>query len=433
MNAVFIKIVNMSISAGWLILAVLVLRFLLKRAPKWVNVLLWGIAAVRLVLPFSIQSAWSLIPSGETIPSSIEMAPDPGIDSGIEAIDKVVNPVIGRLFTPNPAASANPLQIWIPIFAVIWLLGIAALLLYAAISYWRLRRKLSTAVLLRDNIFQSENVSFPFVLGIFRPKIYLPFKLDGQSLAYVAAHEQAHIRRGDFLWKPLGFLILTVYCFNPLMWVAYVLLCRDMELACDERVIKELSSQQRADYTQTLLTCSVQRSAFAVCPLAFGEVGVKTRVKSVMNYRKPAFWFVLFAIAACLAVAACFLTDPLPMIVNPWVREYAPGTGNIQGNVDREKYESVSEDFAIGADKNGKAVFKEPYKAFDTFVRLYSEGIAWVGKKNHLAPISPSDYIAYKTYGWQTYCDSEEMREQVLFISSFLDVYENSFPDVLPG
>ena len=311
MSELFLKIINMSISASWLILAVLILRLVLKKAPKWVNVLLWGIVAVRLICPLSFESALSLIPSSETIPLDIEMAAKPTIDSGVPAINSVVNPVLSSFAPPQHVlTSANPLQIWIPILNIIWLIGVGALLLYTAVSYWRLCRKVDTAVRYKGNIFQSENVSSPFVLGIIKPRIYLPFNMNGQDLEHVAAHEQAHIRRKDHWWKPLGFLLLTIHWFNPLMWLAYVLLCRDIELACDEKVIKELGNEQRADYMQALVACSVNRRMIAACPLAFGEVGVKERVKSVMNYKKPAFWVIIIAVIICVGVAACFLTNP---------------------------------------------------------------------------------------------------------------------------
>ena len=310
MTELFLDIVNMSISAGWLVLAVLALRLILKKAPKWVNVLLWGIVAVRLICPFSIESALSLIPSKETISPEIMMDWTPEISTGIESLDQVVNPVISTSFAPNPGTSANPLQILIPVAANLWLLGVLILLAYTAISYLTLRLKLRTAVILRDNIFQCETVSSPFVLGILKPRIYLPYSMDGNNLNHVVAHEQAHIKRKDHWWKPLGFLLLTVYWFNPLMWLAYILLCRDIELACDEKVIAELGNEQRADYTQALVTCSVNRRMIAACPLAFGEVDVKEREKTVMNYKKPAFWIVVVAVIACVVVAVCFLTDP---------------------------------------------------------------------------------------------------------------------------
>lgn len=311
MSELFLKIVNMSISASWVVIAVLTLRFCLKKAPKWVNVLLWGIVAVRMVFPFSIESVLSLIPSAETISPSIMMEQSPSVQTGAPALNHVINPVISGSFTPAPGASANPLQIWIPVLAGIWLFGIAALFLYSAVSYWRLRRKVCEAVILRGNIYQSEKVCSPFVLGIIRPKIYLPYHMDSREMDHVIAHEQTHIRRKDHWWKPLGFLLLTTHWFNPLMWLSYILLCRDIELACDEKVIRKMSNEQRADYTQALVACSVDRRLITACPLAFGEIGVKERVKSVMNYKKPAFWIVLASVIVCAVIAVCFLTNPI--------------------------------------------------------------------------------------------------------------------------
>ena len=311
MSELFLKIVNMSISASWVVIAVLTLRFCLKKAPKWVNVLLWGIVAARMVFPFSIESVLSLIPSAETISPTVMMEQTPSVQTGVPALNHVINPVISSSFTPAPGASANPLQIWIPVLTGIWLFGIAALFLYSAVSYCRLRRKVCEAVILRDNIYQSENVCSPFVLGIIKPKIYLPYHMDSREMDHVIAHEQTHIRRKDHWWKPLGFLLLTIHWFNPLMWLSYILLCRDIELACDEKVIREMGNEQRADYTQALLACSVDRRLIAACPLAFGEIGVKERVKSVMNYKKPAFWIVLASVIVCAVIAVCFLTNPI--------------------------------------------------------------------------------------------------------------------------
>ena len=311
MSELFLKIVNMSISASWIVVAVLALRFCLKKAPKWVNVLLWGIVAVRMVFPFSIESVLSLIPSAETISPTIMMEQTPSVQTGVPVLNHVINPVISGSLTPAPGASANPLQIWIPVLAWIWLFGIAALFLYSAVSYWCLRRKVCEAVILRDNIYQSEKVCSPFVLGIIRPQIYLPYHMDSREMGHVIAHEQTHICRRDHWWKPLGFLLLTIHWFNPLMWLSYVLLCRDIELACDEKVIREMSNEQRADYTQALVACSVDRRLIAACPLAFGEIGVKERVKSVMNYKKPAFWIVLASVIVCAVIAVCFLTNPI--------------------------------------------------------------------------------------------------------------------------
>ena len=310
MSQFFLKIINMSISASYIVLAVLLLRLLLKRAPKWITVVLWGIVAIRLICPLSIESILSLIPSPEVVSPDIMMDRMPEINTGIPIINQVVNPIIGSSFAPDPATSANPLQLWIPTFALIWIIGMFALLVYTVISYARVKRKIGTAVLYKDNIYQSENVISPFVLGLIKPKIYLPFNMNEKDMEHVVAHETAHIRRKDHLWKPLGFLLLTLHWFNPLIWLGYTLLCRDIELACDEKVIKELDHDARADYSQALLACSVNRRMIAACPLAFGEVGVKDRIKSVLNYKKPAFWIIIAAIAACVAVAICFLTNP---------------------------------------------------------------------------------------------------------------------------
>ncbi len=309
MSELFLQLVNMSISAGWLVLAVLVLRLILKKAPKWTHVLLWALVAVRLVFPFSWESALSLIPSAETISPTIMTDPSPTIHSGIPSLNSAVNPILTETFAPTEVTSANPLQILVPMLSVIWLTGIAALLLYTLFTYLRLRSRVRTAVLLRENIYQSEAVTSPFVLGIIKPRIYLPFAMTGDA-EHIIAHEQAHIRRRDHWWKPLGFLLLTVYWFNPLIWLAYVLLCRDIELACDEKVIKELGTEQRADYSQVLLQCGISRRTIAACPLAFGEVGVKARIKSVLHYKKPAFRIIAAALVVCAATAVCFLTDP---------------------------------------------------------------------------------------------------------------------------
>ena len=306
----FSNILNASIAASWMVLAVIVMRFLLKKAPRWTHVALWGLVAVRLLLPFSIESALSLIPSTQTVPQEILVYEGEKLQN-TAFLDIVSNPAFSQSVTVEVGETVDRVQISLVQMTPIWILGMVALLIYTVISYWRLRRKVSEAVILRDNIFQSENVVSPFVLGIIKPKVYLPYNMDGQDLSHVVAHEQAHIRRRDYWWKPLGFLLLTIHWFNPLMWLAYVLLCRDIELACDEKVIKELGNEQRADYTQALVACSVNRRMIAACPLAFGEVGVKERVKSVMNYKKPAFWVIVLAVIACVIVAVCFLTNPL--------------------------------------------------------------------------------------------------------------------------
>ena len=305
----FSNILNASIAASWMVLAVIALRLVLKKAPRWEHVALWGLVAVRLLLPFSIESPFSLIPSTETVPQEILVYEGEALQAPA-SLDIVSNPVFPESVTVNTGETVDRVQVNMLKMTPIWIGGMVALFLYTAVSYWSLHRKVSEAVILRDNIYQSENVGSPFVLGMIKPKIYLPYHMDGQNLSHVVAHEQAHICRRDHWWKPLGFLLLTIHWFNPLMWLAYVLLCRDIELACDEKVIKELGNEQRADYTQALVACSVGRRMIAACPLAFGEVGVKERVKSVMNYKKPAFWVIIMAVIVCVGVAVCFLTNP---------------------------------------------------------------------------------------------------------------------------
>ncbi len=310
MGDIFLKILNMSIAASWLILAVVLFRFVLKKAPKWITVLLWGIVAIRLVVPFSFESALSLIPSAETFNAHNIQYEAPTISSGIPAVNHAVNPVLGEIFAPNLGGSINPLYAFTFIVSVIWLIGIAVILLYAVISYVRISWSVAERVPYKENIFLCDHVKSPFILGLFCPKIYLPSSMGATAMEPVIAHEKAHLARCDHWWKPVGFLILTIHWFNPLCWIAYVLLCRDIELACDEKVIQQMDLDGKKQYSTALLECSIQRRLVTICPLAFGEVGVKERVKNVLSYKKPAFWVIVLAIVACAVVTVCFATNP---------------------------------------------------------------------------------------------------------------------------
>ena len=311
MAAVFLKLLNLSISASWLVLAVLVLRLVSKRSPKWMNVLLWGIVALRLMLPFSIESALSLIPSAETVsPAVVQFDPAPTITSGVSVIDNAVNPALSEHFAAAPTASVNPLYVWTEIAGWVWLIGLGAMLLYALVSYLRLRRRVSVSLCVRENIYLCDAISSPFILGVVKPRIYLPSGLDEVQRQNVLSHERAHLARRDHWWKPLGFALLAVYWFNPVLWLAYTLLCRDIELACDERVIRTMDESAVKTYSTVLLACSMPRKAVITCPLAFGEIGVKERVRNALHYKKPAFWVVAASVAVCVVVAVCFLTNP---------------------------------------------------------------------------------------------------------------------------
>lgn len=309
MAEIFQKALNMSIAAGWLILAVIALRLLLRRAPKRFRLLLWAVVGLRLALPWSIESALSLIPSAQTLPEGIMLERAPVLDTGISALNGAINPGFTAAFTPELGVSANPLQVLLPIAAALWMLGAAAMLLWALVSWLRLRKRAREAVRLEENVYECE-IASPFVLGLFRPRIYLPFSLENGERELVLAHERAHITAGDHIIKPLGWLLLAAHWYNPLVWLAYALFCRDIELACDERVVRGLSLSDRADYSQALLDLSRPRGGVRACPLAFGESSVKGRVKSVLSYKKPAFWLILLAVVVCVGAAVCFLTDP---------------------------------------------------------------------------------------------------------------------------
>lgn len=305
MEAVFLHIVNSAVSAGWLVLAILVLRPLLKRAPRSLFPILWGMVAVRLLLPFSIQSVLSLLPSAQVLPQGIAHTATPQIHTGLSSIDTAVNPVL----PPAVGASMNPWQLVLALAWCVWLAGVGAMLLYFFLSTLRVRRSVREAVPDSKNVYLCDRISTPFLFGIVHPRIYLPSDTPNEARDYILAHENVHLQRGDHIWKPLGFLLLSVYWFQPLMWVSYWLLCRDLEAVCDERVIRGLTGDGRANYSQALLRCAA-RERVRVCPVAFGEGNVKGRVKRVLRYKKPAVWVVALSVAACAALAVCFLTDP---------------------------------------------------------------------------------------------------------------------------
>ncbi len=328
MDVVFLKLLNMSITASWLIVAVVVLRLLLKKAPKWLSCVLWAVVAIRLICPFSFESNFSVIPEKISTGAIISDWADDyvgstqtifdtydGYNAAVENGRKPVSagePSHYYVVTAEDGISEPPTvaDTWIPILSVIWIAGIGAMLLYAVISYLRLRRRVSAAMPLQDNIWICDEIKIPFILGIIKPRIYLPSDIDAAQISHVVAHENAHLKRRDHWWKPLGFVLAAVYWFNPLIWLAYILLCRDIELACDERVVKKMGIEDKKAYSDALLSCSVPRRMIAACPLAFGEIGVKERIKAILNYKKTAFWVIAAAVIACIVVTVCFLTNP---------------------------------------------------------------------------------------------------------------------------
>lgn len=319
MEQLFLQVVNISISASYLILAIVVARFLLKKAPKKICCVLWSFVGIRLVFPFSIESMFSLVPGQKVIDENSLFAshPDAVIHSGIEAVDRPLNAYFTADAVITTAANnVNRLQVATYIMSVIWIAGMALMLLYLIISWMRLQYSVRMAVPAdimvngkMTHVYQCDNISSPFLLGLIKPHIFIPYSVTQQDLPYVVLHEKMHIRRGDYLIKPIAFVILTVYWFNPCIWLAYILLCKDIELACDERVIRTIGSDCKKAYSQALLSCSVKRRTIAACPVAFGEIGVKERIKNVLNYKKPAFWMILVALITCITIPVCFMTQ----------------------------------------------------------------------------------------------------------------------------
>lgn len=315
MGEIFLKLLNLSITASWLILAVLCIRLLFRKMPKWITCLLWGVVAIRLIFPFSIESAFSLQLSAEPIRTSTmvegELIPYvPSVNSNIGVVENTVNPLLAEAFAYQETESVAPLQIATEIAGSVWLSGMVVLLIFALVSMIKLRLRVREAVRYKENIYICDAVKSPFILGIIKPRIYLSSALSEEEMDYIIAHERAHLKRKDHLWKPFGYLLLCIYWFNPLCWIAYIMLCKDIELACDEKVIKDMSFGDKKEYSRVLLFCATQRHLVMACPLAFGEVGVKERVKTVLNYKKPTFWITIAAIVVCAIVAICFLTNP---------------------------------------------------------------------------------------------------------------------------
>lgn len=305
LTEVFLKVLDMSMAATWMMLAVALLRALLKKAPRSLICLMWALTAVRLLCPLSFRSIFSLVPSFSPTDQVIARATESVITPAAVPSPSPSLPAV----TKAPQAAASTVNLT-EILAVIWLVGVAATLICAAVSYARLRKKVAMTAPLEGNILLCDSVSSPFILGVIRPKIYLPSNMDGEKRELVLAHERAHLARKDHLLKPAAFAALALHWFNPLCWLSYALLCRDIDIACDERVIKDLGSDKKCAYSQALLDCSAPRRTAAACPIAFGEVGVKERVKNILNYRKPAFWLVISAVIICIAAAVCLLTDP---------------------------------------------------------------------------------------------------------------------------
>ena len=397
MSRIFSGVLQMSIAAAWMIPVVMVLRLLLKRAPKWVNLVLWGLVGLRLVCPFVPESRFSLMPklpilsgylygnmignpagnafradtlqNGTNFSNNISQA---ALDGSMGAAGSGMGGAFGITGSGIGAFGAGVWRIperLLSAFSILWLAGVILFTGYAVYSYARVRRQVAEAMWLRENLWICDEVKSPFILGLRKPKIYLSSSMDEVLYPYVIAHEQAHLKRGDQWWKPLGFLILAIHWFQPFVWVAYLLFCNDLELACDESAVKKLNPQERKDYSYALLSCSMQRRLVTVCPLAFGEVGVKKRVKEILNYKKPTFWVVLAAVAVCGIVAVCFLTNPkqgtTPLLPNE--------AGKSENGVDTGNVASVGE---VNAQQETDAALQEALDKQREQVEAVKEAIA---------------------------------------------------------
>lgn len=310
MGDIFLKVLNMSFAAGWLIVVVIILRLIARKAPRWIICLLWGFVAIRLICPFTIESSFGVLPSEEIMPKSIlsESCRKWNITTGVEPVDGLVNKYLGDIYHEGTSMAYDYGNILMSKLGTIWICGVLGLLLYGVIMNLRLRGHLKEAVLVQEKVYLCDYVRSPFVFGFFRPHIYLPSGLDESDMQYVIAHEKAHLQRKDHIWKVTAFLLLAIYWLHPLSWAAFILFCRDMELACDEKVIKNLSLPEKKAYSESLLSCSFKKRMVIVYPVTFGEVGVKQRVKSILKYKKPGFWVVSFSLLTCIVTGICFLT-----------------------------------------------------------------------------------------------------------------------------
>ncbi|HML37772.1 MAG TPA: M56 family metallopeptidase [Bacillota bacterium] len=343
MEGVFLSVLNMSLTASYVIAVIALVRLFLKKAPKAISYMLWAAAGFRLVLPFSFKSVFSLIPfKSVPIPVDIAMQPIPRVDSGIAVVDNAVNRVLPAA---TPVASANPLQIWQAAGAYIWLAGIAVMLFYSVISVILLNRQLRGAVLSERNIYEAENLKTPFVLGLIRPKIYIPTGLSPEERSCIILHEETHIKRFDHVVKMFAFLVLCVHWFNPLVWAAFILMSSDMEMSCDEKVLKEMDSGIKKVYSTSLISMATGRRPVNGSPLAFGEGNIKGRIKNILNFKKPEIWVI--AVSVALVVVLC-----IGLTANKTSGENLVPADEIQAQIARADVNQDGKDESIYLDKS---------------------------------------------------------------------------------
>ena len=438
MTAVFLKLLNMSINASWIVLAVLLIRSLFKRSPKTLLCSLWTIVGIRLVCPVSFESVLSLIPSKETVPPEIVYAPELGVSSGFDFVDNAVNPMISQNFAPTVESSVNSIQIILFVMSVVWITGVAMMFGYATVSYLMLKRRVRTFLPCGAGVRECEGISSPFILGLFSPFIYIPIGIGEKERECILAHERAHIKRRDHWWKPLGYVLLSVYWFNPIMWIGYILLCRDIELACDEKVIKDMGAEDKKTYTSVLLDFSVSRAVITACPLAFGEVDVKGRVKNVLSYKKPALWIVVCVCVAAAVIAICFLTDPKMQNAFDGILDGNDSIGFVGGD-DAVSFKKPDPpiNFSINQESESKDGVQEFYEAYmasslklegremadcynvtpDNFESMSGAAVFWFKEQNECYLFVNGGVLKVHPYTWYTSNDP--------FVRTYVDVYRN--------
>lgn len=394
MGDIFLKVLDMSITASWLIIAVVILRFCMKKAPRWMVCSLWVLVAVRLIFPFEIESILSLVPRTQTVHSEITNTKInqniPTGDNGInEPLKDMQNPVsidnsgqttthistnnhnnTNAIIQQSSTEESHHFQMWPFGVSIIWLAGVIILLAYMGVSYLRTKNKTRVSVVFKDNIRLCDEIQSPFVFGIVKPSIYLPSDLSKEHMSHVLAHEQAHLKRYDHCWKLIGFLLLAVYWFHPLCWLSYILFCRDIEFACDEKVVKSYNLEDKKAYSNALLACGISNKNIIYCPVAFGEVGVKARIKGVLNYKKPSFWIVLVSLVACVVVAVCFLTNPVKKDTKEAVvKESTESTNNTSVNKNSESSEieePTEEEIDISEEEYYQNLYRNQVNGIDT-------------------------------------------------------------------
>ncbi len=440
MDALFLKILNMSMTALYVIIAVIIIRFIIRRAPKKFSYALWSAVAFRLLCPVSFESVFSLFnlrifsvtntPAAlgsalEYIPQNITSSASPKIYSGIAALNSALDIPLPQTVA-DTAKGISPMQMTLSVLCAVWLIGFVAMMIYGIYAYMRIRLKMRCAVLLCDNVFQSDEVSTPFILGFIRPRIYLPFSLDGERLKYVLSHERCHIKRLDHIIKPLSFVLLSIHWFNPLVWISFYLMSRDMEMSCDEKVLSE-AENIRCEYSDTLLSFAKVAQFPSPSPLAFGESSVKSRIKNALKWKRP-------TLIKTLAVSILSIAVIVGCAANPnHAEKPLEAVGEYEGNtLGGEFLKSGKSAYDIGVSQYGRPIFKDADAAFEQALEDYADGFEYIADSFGLPSITKYNYGLYKTYGWQAASENEDIYSQCRAITQFFDIYENSFDRTYP-